>query len=69
MAALVLEILDIAQRQRIADAEHHRQADDFGARSEVPEGGALGHLTRLGRKVSPLKEFALTAPGAGIRTG
>jgi hypothetical protein len=27
------------------------------------KGGALGHLKRLGGKVSPLKEIALTAPG------
>ncbi len=44
------------------DVEHHGQADDLGARFEVPERGALGHLIRLGGKVSPLKEFALTAP-------
>jgi len=61
-AASVQEVLDVAQRKRVTDIEHHCQADDFGTSLEVPEGGALGHLTTLGGKVSSLKEFALTAP-------
>ena len=67
-AAFVQEVLDVAQRERVTDIEHHRQADDFGTSLEGPEGGALGHLTRLGGKVSPLKEFALTAPGDEVRS-
>ena len=39
-----------------------RQTDDLLAGFELSKRGALGHLTRLGGKVSPLKEFALTAP-------
>ena len=35
-AALMQEILDVAQRQRVADVEHHRQADDLWAGLEVP---------------------------------
>jgi len=42
-AAFVEEILHIPERQRVADVEHHRQADDLGARFEVAKGGALGH--------------------------
>ena len=61
-APLMQEVLNVAQRERVADVEHHCQADDFGAGLEVPEGGVLGHFTRLGGKVIPLKEFALTAP-------
>jgi hypothetical protein len=65
-AALMQEVLDVAERERIADIEHHRQADDFGARLEVPEGGALGHLARLGDSPILLKEFALTTPDAPL---
>jgi hypothetical protein len=60
--ALMQEVLDVAQRERVTDLEHNRQANDFGARLDLPEGGTLGHLTRPDGKVSPLKEFALTAP-------
>jgi hypothetical protein len=61
-AALMRQVFDVAERQRVADVKHHCQADDLRAGLEVGEEGALGHLTRLGSKVSPLKEFALTAP-------
>jgi hypothetical protein len=40
-ATLVQKILDVAERQREADVEHHRQADDLGAGLEVPEGERL----------------------------
>ena len=66
-APLMQEVLDVAQRERVADIEHHRQADDLGAGLEVAEGGALDHLTRLGGKVSPLKEFAMTTPRGTIK--
>jgi hypothetical protein len=29
--------------------EHHRQADDLGARFDVSKRGVLGHLGRVGR--------------------
>jgi hypothetical protein len=32
--ALVQRVLDVPQRQRVADIQHHRQADDLGARLE-----------------------------------
>jgi hypothetical protein len=60
------QVFDIAKREREAEVKHHRQADDLWAGLEVSERGALGHLTRLGGKVSPLKEFALTAPFKGL---
>jgi hypothetical protein len=37
---LVQQVLDVSQRQREAEAEHHRQADDQRACLEVAEGGA-----------------------------
>ena len=55
-APLVQEILDIAQRQREADVEHHRQANDLGARFEVAKRGALGHPARLAGRPTPLQE-------------
>jgi hypothetical protein len=39
----VQEILDVAQRKREAETEHHRQADDLGARLEVAERRVFGH--------------------------
>ena len=46
-AALVQQILNVAQRERVSNIDHHGQADDFGAGPEVPEGAALGHPARL----------------------
>jgi hypothetical protein len=46
-AALVQEVLIVAQRQREADVEHHCYADDLGAGLEVGERGASGHQKRL----------------------
>jgi len=37
-AALGQEVLDLAQRQRIAGVHHHREADHFGRTVEVEEG-------------------------------
>ncbi|MDA1154854.1 MAG: hypothetical protein O2873_08895 [Proteobacteria bacterium] len=48
-AALVQKILDIPERQRKPDIQHHRQADDFGAGLEVLEWGASGHAMTLSR--------------------
>jgi hypothetical protein len=46
--SLVQQILDIAERKRKPDVEHHRQADDFGRGLEVFEWARLGHQRRLG---------------------
>ncbi|OIQ71714.1 hypothetical protein GALL_466670 [mine drainage metagenome] len=61
-AALMQQVLNVAQRQRISNIHHHRQADDFGRRLEVPEPGSLGHGRRLRDRPARLKDFALTAP-------
>ena len=37
-AAFKQNVLDLAQRQRIADVHHHREADDFGRPVEVSNG-------------------------------
>ena len=65
-AALRQQVFDVAQRKRAPNVHHNRQADDLRTGLEVPEGGTPGHLTRLGGKVSPLREFALTAPNLPV---
>ena len=44
-APLKQQILDLAQRKRIPDIHHHRQADDLGRRVEIAE--RIFHPTRL----------------------
>ncbi len=62
-ASLVAQqVLDVAERQRAADLQHHCQADDLWAGLEVAERGAPCHLTKPGDKVSSFKESALTVP-------
>ena len=46
-APLVQQILDVPERQREPDIQHHRQADDLGAGFEVLEWRAFGHGQRL----------------------
>ena len=54
-AALVQQILDIAERQREPDVHHYRQADDLRARLEIAEGGAFGHTETLPGPLPGLK--------------
>ena len=54
-AALVQQALYIPEREREPDVEHHRQADDLGARLEVSERAALAHAKTLRRRPAPLK--------------
>ena len=54
-AELMQEVLDVAQRQRVADVHHYRQADDLQARLEVSKRGVHGHLGRVGRVLPSLK--------------
>ena len=42
--ALEQQILDLSQRQWVADIHHHREADDFGRTVEVAEG--ISHLAK-----------------------
>ena len=36
--ALEQQVLDLAQRQRVPDIHHHREANDFGRTIEIAEG-------------------------------
>lgn len=46
---LVEKVLDVAERERVADVHHHRQADDLWARLDVAKGGTFDHRGRVGR--------------------
>ena len=53
--ALEQQFLDLAQRQRVPDIHHHREANDFGRTIEIAEG--IFHPLRLGsitRRLKPL---------------
>ena len=62
---LMQEILDVSKRQRKTNVEHHRQADDLGARLEVSERRAFGHPCRLGDSQGSLKQSSSDNTGAG----
>src|SRR5918994_7774671 len=47
------QILDLPQRQWIADVYHHREADDLGRAVEVAEG--IAHSPRLRTALTRLK--------------
>lgn len=61
-AALLQEILDVAQGQREPDIHHDCQADDFRAGLELAKGAAFCHVRRLSDRQPPRKNFALTVP-------
>jgi len=44
-AALKQDVFDLAQRQRITDIHHHRQADDLARTVEIAE--RIFHPTKL----------------------
>jgi hypothetical protein len=54
-AALVQQVLDIAERKGKANVHHDRQADDLRAGLEVAKWRAFCHSTRLGRRPASLK--------------
>ena len=61
--ALVEQVLDVPQRQRVADIHHHREADYLGARLEIPENTGVAHPVRLDAlPVSGNRIFPLTVP-------
>jgi hypothetical protein len=54
-APLVQNILDLSQRQRIADIRHHHEADHLGRAVEITEG--IAHRRRLrilARRLKPI---------------
>jgi hypothetical protein len=61
-AKLVQQVLDVPQRERKPDLQHHRQAEVLGARLEVAEGGAFGHAGRLTEDPPDSSRFPLTEP-------
>ena len=54
-AAFEQQILDLAQRKRITNIHHHRQANDIGCRVEIAEGAF--HPSRLKNGLVCLKPF------------
>ena len=46
-------VLNLAQRQRVADVHHHREADDLGRRVEIAE--RISHPTTLRNEPTRLK--------------
>ena len=54
-APFMKQILDVPQRQREPDAQHHRQTDDLGARFELLKRGAFCHPQTLVRALPRLK--------------
>ena len=53
--ALEQQVLDLAQRQRLPDIHHHREANDFGRTIEIAEG--IFHPLRLGSITRRLKSL------------
>lgn len=67
-AALVQQILDVAERKREPDVHHDRQADDFRRRLAVAERGDLGHGQRLPSPSLRLKSGSLDSTVPPLRT-
>ena len=67
--ALEQQILDLSQRQWVADIHHHREADDFGRTVEVAEG--ISHLAKLWMphlRINPfLSDNAMPPPSTVIK--
>jgi len=51
--ALEQQVFDLAQRQRVPDIHHHREADDFGQIIEIAEG--VFHPSKLRNSLYRLK--------------
>jgi len=58
-AALVPQVLHVAERKGKSDVQHHRQTDDFRAAVEVLEGAGFGHLRTL---LGPLPRSKQSSP-------
>ncbi len=55
-------VLDVPERQREPDIQHHRQADDLRACFEVTEGAGYGHVARLVVALPGSRQSPLTVP-------
>ncbi len=60
-AALEEEVLDLAERERVADIHHHREADNLGRAVEAAE--RVPHRQRLRAAAGALEPVSLTVPG------
>jgi len=63
--AFMQQIFDISKRQWEPDVEHHRQADDLGARLEVAEGGKFCHPGKLAGRPCRLKQSSFDNTSTG----
>ena len=59
------QVLDLAQRQRIADVQHHCEADNFWRAVEIAEG--IFHPLRLGNSPYWLKPIYSDNAAASVR--
>jgi len=68
--ALVKQILDIPQRKRKSDVQHHRQADNLGRRFEVTEWAVFCHASRLLRHPARFNQVSSdsAAPATNLET-
>ena len=53
-------VLNLAQRQRVADVHHHREADDLGRRVEIAE--RIFHPRGYGTSPLASSQLGLTVP-------
>jgi len=67
ITAYMEKVLNVSKRQRKANIQHHRQANDLWTGLEIPKWGALGHQARLDLPPARLNSVSsekthLTAP-------
>ena len=62
--ALEQQVLDLAQRQRVPNIHHHREADGFGRTIEITEGVFIVGDYGMARPGS--SRFSLTKPALGL---
>lgn len=67
-AALVQQVLDVAQRERETHVHHDRKADDLGAGSEIAKRIGFAHPGRLWRSLLECKLHRLDTTTAGYLT-
>lgn len=61
-AALVRQVVDVAQREQKPDIQHHRQSDGLGAAFEAAERIWLGDACTVGPAILNASRVPLTAP-------
>jgi hypothetical protein len=66
-AALGQDILDLAERKRVSNVQHHRQTDDLRRRIEIAE--RIFHPTTLPTPLARLKPICSDSAAAPLRCG